>query len=439
MSPTVAGSAVSFLLLMSAMIAPASAEDPAPADTLSLAERVRRLEEGARRASPADGTIWTSEDGASSLRLRGYVHVDGRVFLADEERPAPTTFLVRRVRPILEATVARRFGVRLMPDWGNGASSLQDGWVELRASDGLRIRAGKFKPPVGYERLVSASVLPFAETSLSSNLVPNRDIGVQLWGNAAGSRLEWALGAFNGTADGGSSDADADDSKEGAARIFVFPFRASGVPALAALGVGAAGTVGNAHGSPASPGLGTMRSFGQQAVFAYRSNGKADSTAVADGRHVRWSPQVSWYAGPLGGFAEYVRSTQEIALGNHSLRAALRAWSASASVVLTGEAMTARGINPKRPLDSGPGAFGAVSVDARLAGLTMDRDVFPVFASPSGAVRAARSVGIGLTWTAHRNAKVLADWERTTFDGGAASGRDREAEQVLVVRTQLAF
>jgi phosphate-selective porin OprO and OprP len=63
---------------------------------------------------------------------------------------------MRRVRPILEGTFYHDFDFRIMTDFGNGAASstlLQDAYLEWHHWSWLKIRAGKFKPPVGLEQL----------------------------------------------------------------------------------------------------------------------------------------------------------------------------------------------------------------------------------------------------------------------------------------------
>lgn len=432
-------------LLLSAMtVASATAADPAPPDSLDLAQRVAALEQRLAQLPPpapkdAKGFAWTSADGSASLKLSGYVHSDGRVFVADDDRPATTTLTLRRVRPVLEATVAKRVDVRIMPDWGGGSASLQDGYVEVRAGAGLRIRSGKFKSPVGYERLMSTTAIPFVELALPVNLVPNRDVGLLVSGDHAGGVISWAAGVVDGAPDGGSVDGDLGDDKELVGRVFAFPAKRSAAAAWKGLGVGIAASVGNNHGTPAATGLGALRSPGQQGIFAYRSTGRADSTVVADGRRFRWSPQMSWHAGRVGGFAEYVESSQEIRLGTAALEHEARAWAVTASVALTADEVTARGVSPREPLDASAGRWGALTLDLRLARLVVESSAFPVFASASSSVSEAREHGVGLTWFPHRSVKVLVDHMWTEFDGGAAGGGSRETERVILARTQVAF
>lgn len=387
-----------------------------------------------------DGFSLRSADGAFALRFRGYLHSDGRFFLDDSLKPGTSQFLLRRVRPIMELTVFRIFDARIMPDYGAGNTVLQDAYVEARLAPGLRIRAGKYKPPVGLERLLSATELPFVERGLPTNLVPNRDVGVQLSGDLFRGRVSYAVSLSNGVPDGGIADGDQGDDKELAGRVFLTPFRNRGNRSLPDLGFGVAGSYGNHAGTPstAGSGLAGYRSAGQQTVFAFRSDNTPAGTVVADGRRTRLSPQGYLYAGPLGLLAEYVRVRHRVSLNGAIETIPVQSWQVAGTFGLFGGRPTLRGINPRKPFDPGRGSWGALELAARYGELTVDEEAFPVYADPAAQVRQARGLGLGVNWYLNRNLKLATSYERTTFRGGAAVG-DRETENVVFTRAQVGF
>src|SRR3954471_3811573 len=69
-------------------------------------------------ANSKDGFSLKSADGKYTLRFRGYLQSDGRFFVSNEGVPGVDNLLIRRARPIIEATVGRYFEFRLMPDFG---------------------------------------------------------------------------------------------------------------------------------------------------------------------------------------------------------------------------------------------------------------------------------------------------------------------------------
>jgi len=85
--------------------------------------------------------------------------------------------LIRRARPILDTTVLGIVDFRLVPDFAEGRAQVFDAHVDVRPRPWIKLRAGKFKPPIGLERLQSDPDLPFMERALTSNLSPVRDTG----------------------------------------------------------------------------------------------------------------------------------------------------------------------------------------------------------------------------------------------------------------------
>jgi phosphate-selective porin OprO/OprP len=140
------------------------------------------------------GIALTSGDDAFSLRLRGLLQVDSRWFLRDTALDDRDSMLIRRARPILDATVLRIVDLRLVPDFAEGRAQVFDAYLDVRPRPWLKVRAGKFKPPIGLERLQGDPDMPFNERALSSNLSPARDTGAQLFAtsSAGSSCTAWA-------------------------------------------------------------------------------------------------------------------------------------------------------------------------------------------------------------------------------------------------------
>lgn len=395
--------------------------------------------EAGKITAGSSGFTFKSGDGNYVLKLRGYVQSDARFFFGDEDNLLGNTFLARRVRPIFDGTLFKIFDFRIMPDFGGGSTVLQDGYVEAKFFPWLKLRAGKFREPFGIERLQSATNLVFIERGLPNNLVPNRDLGVQLSGDLLDGVISYAVGAFNGVADGGSGDLDSSDGKDVAGRIFVKPFKLSSIEALKNLGLGFAATYGHQSGSPSSTGLSSIRSGGQNSFFSFRSDAStAAATVVADGSRYRYSPQLYYSWGPFGLLGEYVSSTQNVNLGGVQEKLTNRAWQVAASFVLTGEKAGYDGVTPKKPFDIKKGHWGAVELAGRYNELRVDEDAFPVFANPDRAARRATAFAGGVNWHLNKNVKLAANYEQTLFKGGSATG-NRPTEKVLLSRLQLNF
>ena len=249
-------------------------------------------------------------DNSNFIRFRGTLHVDNRAFGGDSVAETADTFILRRVRPTFEGTFGGIYDFRFTPDFGGGRSIVVDAYAAARFNPGFVVTAGKFKPPVGLERLQSGADIRFIERGLPTNLVPNRDLGVQFSGDFAGGAFSYQVGYFNGVSDGQSSDnlatpdVEVDTAGDYAARVFFQPFINSDNFNLRGLGFGVGSTWMDVDGTAANPALSAYRSPGQQSVFAYRANTAIGTTpnnaTFANGERLRLAPQLHYYRGSFG-------------------------------------------------------------------------------------------------------------------------------------------
>ncbi len=379
-------------------------------------------------ASP-EGFSLQNESGDFRLQLRGYTHFDGRFFSGDEGALAINQFVLRRVRPILQGSVGKYFDFSIMPDFGGGTTVLQDAWIDFKPSPKLRVRVGKFKGPVGLERLQSATAMTFVERAFPTLLVPNRDVGIQVHGDLDGGVFSYAAGIFNGAPDGGSVDGDTNDGKDFEGRVFISPFK-KGKSALKDLGFGIAGTTGKQSGP-----LPAYRSAGQISVITIVTG------VTADGTRNRLSPQLSLYTGPFGLLSEYAQSESWVKKADGKrVKLEGSAWQVTGSVALTGDKASFAGVRPKKPFDPSKGQWGALELAARVHGLKLSsQSVADGLIDPTRSAREVFAWAVGLNWSLTRNLKQVADFEHASFKGGAAGGKDRKSENIIFIRTQVAF
>jgi phosphate-selective porin OprO and OprP len=395
----------------------------------------------------ASGFAIQSADTNFVLRLRGGLQADGRFYAGDST--ATDTFLLRRVRPIIEGTVYEKFDYRLMFDFASGVSlsaanngSLLDAYGDLRLYPEFNIRAGKFKEPVGLERLQSWNNLLFVERGFPTQLLPNRDVGVMIHGELFDGHLNYQLGVFNGTADGGSNDFDTSDSdKDVAARLLAHPFRNSDRSAFRGLGFGIAGTFGEQTRTPR-----TYTTHGSQRFFGYRSG--IDPTrpnVLGDGTQWRLTPQAYYYWGPFGVLGEYAISSQELVQAGGGTGAGSTStlrnygWQVGASYFVTGEDNSFRAVNPRRPFTLDGEGWGALELTARVGELNPDDAAFPIFADPASSAARAFSWGLGANWHLNRFFKVTFNYENTDLNGLDSRYTGLDHEHVFLTRLQATY
>lgn len=426
---------------------------------IKVLERKLELEEEAKKAATSSAPVVKAgprgfsigtPDNANVLKLRGVLHYDGRRFHDDVTPSTADTFLLRRVRPTIEGTLNDIFDFRFTPDFAGGRTIILDAYLAARLAPWATITAGKFKVPVGLERIASAADMRFIERSFPTSLVPNRDLGVQLSGDLAGGKVNYSIGYFNGVNDGGSSDAfgdvEVDTSGDWAARIFFTPFKDSDTYALRGLGFGIAGTYIDTTGSATNTLLTGYRTPGQQSFFSYRSTSATSQGTYADGERIRITPQAYYTNNSFYALAEYVQVSQDVSretsVGKRSASLDHSAWQVQFAWFLTGEEQSFKGVKPNSVFSPKNGTWGAWELVARYHELDIDNDAFvggaDSFANPATAASKASAWGVGVNWYLSQNYKWSLNYDVTSFDGGAATG-DRKDEKALFTRFGVSF
>ncbi len=415
----------------------------------------RRFAELPTVAVDAKGLTVKSTDGDFRLNVHGLVQADGQFYSNGDDKTAPggvtsSSFLLNRVRPIFDGTVFKNYDYHIEPDFGLGATVLQDAWLDAHPfGDAARVEAGKFKSPFGIERLQQDTNLLFIQRGLTTNLIPNRDLGTMLHGDLLDHQLTYQLAILNGVTNNTASvDSDSNDAKDFVGRFFALPFKDSGIVPLQGLGAGFAGSYGDERGA-----LTKYKSSGQETFFTYAS------TVSAAGPRYRFSPQGYYYVGPFGLLADYVddtqRSVDHIAESyttgkgkkkkTHKYTAAdyetfaNHAWQIQAGFMLTGESESYYGVKPARAFNPSEGGWGAWEIKARFGSLNVDKDIFTdKFASSTTSAESATEYGGGLNWYLSQNVKLDFEYLWTTFYKGATD-RNRPGEGAFLTQAQLAF
>lgn len=377
-----------------------------------------------------DGLTISNRDRFRQVRIHGYLGADGRLFAANLEDRQHNVLIFRRVRPLVDGKIAKNVSFRFMPDFGEGKAEIQEVYVEWDPLSAAHLTVGKFKTPIGLEVLRSDRDLTFSERSLASDLLPLRDLGLQVDGSFLQGIATYDLGYFSGAADGTNAGFEWRGTNEAVARVIFQPFAASTRTAFQHLGVGIAVSGGHSHGD-----LSSFKTIGQQTFFRYASG------TIADGRHKRASPQAYFYCRSFEFLAESVISGQTVATGADHRYLSNRGWNISGSWVLTGEKNSYDGIQPAHAFEPSAGLhhLGAWQIAFRHSALGVDPTAFPLYAAPSDSARQARETAVGLNWYVNRYTKIMADYEYTSLQMIANSIPSLCPERVVMTRLQFAF
>ncbi len=432
--------------------APTPAAAPAPTAVNSrldaLDEKLQRLEHIAKvREGPTltvgrDTFSISSPDKTYSLRIGGHFQLDGKFFPSNDSDLLTNSFNLRRARPILEASLGQYVDFRFVPDFGNGQTLIYDAYANVKISPYFIVRGGKFKTPLGLELLQNDPDLTFMERSLASDLVQNRDEGVEIYGNVK-QRFKYQFAVDNGSPIGANIALPSQGGKNVVERIFVTPFAPSEIAALKGLGFGIGSSQGRQNRGATLP---TLVSTGGQAVFFSYTGTAAVPSTFTDGTMINISPQAYYYAGPLGLMAEYVTSTQDIGGTTANKNTIVRsidnhAWQVAGSWMLTGEPNSYGNIVPRKAVEGGghERGWGAWQLAVRYSELKIDPVAFTSgLADITKSARASHEWVVGLNWYLNFFTKLQFNYDQSTFDGGAVKG-NRPTEHAIMERLQVAF
>ena len=308
---------------------------------------------------------------------------------------------------------------------------LQDAWLDFKPSPKLRVRVGKFKSPVGLERLQSATAIDLRGARLPHRprAQPRRRCpGPRRARGGRASPMPAAL--FDGAPDGGSVDADLNDGKDLAARVFLSPFK-KGSSGLKRPGLRDRRHHGQAVGPPSRLPLGRTD---QRHHDPHRGHRRRDA-------HPLLAAALLLLGAPRA--ARRVRCVRLEGQEADGTRVDLEAQGLAGH--RHGGAHWRQGFLRRRPaqeaLRSREGPVGRSRArGARPQARAEPRELDAGLIDPARSVREIYGVGGGAQLVrSHATSSRYADFEHVSFKGGAADGADREPENVVFIRTQVSF
>ncbi len=362
-----------------------------------------------------DGFYLRSADRAFSLRVTGQLQADYRWYVNDNDQKDIDEFLLRRARFGLEATMFKYYDFRFLPDFGQGQTRLQDGYMNSHYWQEFQFTAGTFKQPFSSEQLIQDRYTPLMERSLIDQLVPQRDMGLMMHGqNLFGNRIDYGMAISNGEQNG---DTDTNDSKDFNARVAARPFAGWDDSFLKRFQFGMSGGYGLEH-EPANPS--SLHTPANVTFFQFLSN------VMANGTRWRISPEMAYFVGSFGMSAQDFHMEQKFqaSAGAPTVRIPFDGFYVQATYLLTGEERTgySQQIAPRHPFnpigeDKGLGAWELVG---RVSWLQASDAVFTPgktqLADPAVSANGATEMTLGYNWYMNKWVRFQFNWEHAWFD-----------------------
>jgi phosphate-selective porin OprO/OprP len=372
----------------------------------------------------SNGFYLQSPDQRFVFRITGQIQADYRSYLNDNDTTDIDTFLVRRARFGLEATLFDYYEFRFMPDFGQGKAVVQDAFMNIHYWDAFQFEAGKFKQPFSYEQLIQDRYVPTMERSLIDQLTPARDVGAMFHGQKLfGNRLDYGFAISNGEINGGSTDSDLNNNKDFNGRIAVHPFGGSDCEFfLHYLEVGMSGGFGDQN-QPVQPS--TLQTPLGVKWFTF------NPTVQAYGARSRLSPELSYFYGPFGFATQFFHMDQEMLANttnlisrSHQIDVIANGYYIMTTLLVTGERRTgySQAIEPLANFDprypfSHPGAWELVGRVSRLhlSNVFLPSSSFQL-ANPLTNSDGATEMTLGFNWYLNRFVRMQFNWEHSWFD-----------------------
>jgi phosphate-selective porin OprO/OprP len=396
-----------------------------------------------------NGIYIESADKDFLFRITGQIQEDYREFLRTKDRSDIDTFLLRRARFGLEATLYKYYDFRFLPDFGQGTTIVQDAYLNVHYWNEFQFEIGRFKQPISYEQLIQDRYVPTLERSLMDQLVPQRDLGAMIHGeDVFANRLDYAVSISNGEINGDSTDMN--NHKDVDARVAIRPLNdPDNYEWLRYFGVGVSGGFGIEQ-EPINPS--SLKTPDTVTFLTF------NSTVRANGLRTRLCPELTYFAGPVGFLAQYYDERQDmspVASGHGSglvEDVPFTGYTFLGTCLLTGETRTTysqqifplRNFDPRHPI-SCPGAWELVLRTSHLdVGDIIYSKGIADLANPATTANVATEYTLGFNWYFNAFVRMQFNYEHDMFNrsvllGSSTAANELRSQDSLFTRFQVIF
>jgi phosphate-selective porin OprO and OprP len=248
-----------------------------------------------------------------------------------------------------------------------------------------------------------------------NNFALNRSEGVMGFGRLFNSRLDYAIGGFNGVRNG---FLDANDGKAVAGLLNFKPFGDEQNTLLENFNVGGSVYAANQTNTVPSPVIfrNLVPTSGNTLLgtpfLTLNSNVRDSGERVFWDMHMAWFYQQFSLIGEWGsGFENFAKTTNL----SDKTRLPVQAYYVESAYFLTGETNSGTGVvKPFRDFKLAHGQFGpgAWQVFTRYNYLNMGREIFTNgLADPANWTNSVQQVDLGLNWSLSQYIKIILDWQ----------------------------
>ncbi len=411
----------------------------------------------------ADGLTWRSHDNYFSLTFHNLTQFDLRAFQPTGD-PLVDSFVLPRQRWYFVGHVSNyvRYYTAVNRDYGPldvldafADFSLAGNAYDDRTADNepLELRVGRMKTPYTYEyvKMAENDLVAPERSVFVANLAGDRQLGAMAHGRLLDQRLEYAVGVFNGQR---NSFQDFNNGKD----VYTFfnstPFLLTGMEALRQLNLGGSFNFGHEHNALSPNALRTANQVNSSAAVATVSPTflTFNSGDIENGLRAQWSADAAYYYRRLGILSGYQGGYQDYSTSATTplrTRVPMSGYQVTMFYFLTGEEITPRLLEPRRPLGRIDGVrgenplrrFGAVELFTRFANLHLGGNVFTSGLAATTSANNANVTDVGLNWYLNAYVKLTFDWQYGAYNRPVAltPGSTTTFNNLFWFRSQIYF
>lgn len=400
------------------MIAPFDAAPGYPGSNLLTTDRYPL------KATFGPGFQLQSKDKDFTLRFHYESQIEGRVWDPGRNNPSNNGFFFPRQRFFFDGNITKNLEYEISVNRGVNNINILNAYLNFHFTDNLQLRIGRFFTPFNYDQYaVSNYWLLTPERSLfTTNLSLNRQIGAMAWGFLLDDKLDYAVGAFNGSR---NSFESLNNGVDGVAYLNLRPFQESQrYPWARFLNVGTSISYGQQGQQPVPA---TFR------IGAGSPDANIPSTATTpflilnpgvteDGERLLGTVHMAYFYNSLSFMSEWQYGHGGYALNSApSVNVPFSGYYVSGGYFLTGEHIQRRTrLKPLRPLlPTNKGqtrGLGAWEVATRVSQLKIGQEIFNAgLADPGAWSNSATTTEVGMNWYWNEYLKFYAFWLHGEF------------------------
>ncbi len=403
------------------------------------------------RANVSLGPGWLleSDDGEYQLQIHNQTQVEYRGYQQGGMKPSGSGFYSPRERIIFSGRLTKLLEYEGSVEAAYGAINLLNAFLNIHVDDRFMIKFGRYKAPFLYEYYGISNVdLLQPERSLyGTNFGLNRELGAMIWGQLFEKRIDYAVGAFDGSR---NTQINLGNDKDVIGYVNAKPFlKNEDWKFLRYLNIGGSIDYGQESSTVIPQALRTSVSQSTNvnlanvapAWFTF-NNGVTES-----GSRELLSLHSSYFYKSLSVIGEWQGGYTDYSVGSNPARfhIPINGYYVAAGYFLTGEEVDRRSqVKPKKAfnLRSGKFGLGAVELQARYSQLTLGSQVFTAgLADPNQWSNQARMTDVGVNWYLNEYVKLYFDWQHSTFGQPViyAPGKYQLTSDLFWVRAQVYF